>query len=240
MLPLFLDIMSSYLSHSSSKACWVLGEMILSPSKMFLCAGASTGDFRKSSSLCMNGFSKNSLHFSWRFVSGIQFLGRSFSNCSMVQISNTSPSLQFFSVKAITWSFGICRCSWWLKFTMTNGVTVFGTLSFRSAIIGYVQMLGFTLNQSWSGVISTLISSMVLMSMSTTAHKRGGIFTFFFRDTDDLDGDWYSAVSAMTSSFYVNWQVFVLVHDIPMQFWIEESLPKITGLLKFSHTINVW
>ena len=56
--------------------------------------------------------------------------------------------------------------------------------------------------------------------MSTTVHKCGGIFTFFFSDTDDLDGDWYS-VSAMTSLFCVNWQVFALVHDIPMQFCIE-------------------
>ena len=62
---------------------------------------------------------------------------------------------------------------------MTNSVTVFGTLSFRSAIMGYVQMLGFALSQSWSQMISTLISSVVLMSTSTTAHECGGIFTFF-------------------------------------------------------------
>ena len=72
---------------------------------------------------------------------------------------------------------------------MTNSVTMFGTLSLRSAIMGYVHMLAFALNQSWSGMISTLVSSMLLMSTSTTAHERGGIFTFFFSDTDDLDGD---------------------------------------------------
>ena len=122
---------------------------------------------------------------------------------------------------------------------MTKGVTLSGILSFRSAIMGHVQMLAFVLNQSWSGMISTLISSMVLMSTSTTVHERGGNFTFFFSDTDDLDGDWYSAVSAMTSLFCVNWRVFVLVHDIPMQFCIEKSLPKIIGLFKCSHTMNV-
>ena len=79
-------------------------------------------------------------------------------------------------------------------------------------------MLGFSLSQSWSGMISTLISSVVLMSTSTTAHECGGIFTFFFSDTDDLDDDWYSVVSAMTSLFFVNWWVFALVQDIPMQF----------------------
>ena len=115
---------------------------------------------------------------------------------------------------------------------MVNGVTAFGSLSFRSAIMGYVHMLGFVLSQSWSGMIATLISSVVLMSTSTTAHERGGIFTFFFKDTDDLDCDWYSVVSAMTSLFCVNYQVFTLVHEIPMQFWIEKSLPKIMGLFK--------
>ena len=43
------------------------------------------------------------------------------------------------------------------------------------------------------------------MSMSTTAQDLGGILMFFFRDTDALDGVWYSAVSAMTSLFCVNW-----------------------------------
>ena len=106
---------------------------------------------------------------------------------------------------------------------MTNNVTVFGILSFRSAIVGYVQMLGFALNESWSGMISTLISSVVLISSSTTVQECGGIFTFFSKDTDDLDGDWDSVVSAMTLLFCVDWQVFALVHDIPMQFWIEVS-----------------
>ena len=84
--------------------------------------------------------------------------------------------------------------------------------------MGYVHMLGFALNQSWSGVTLTLISSVVLMSMSTTAQDCGGTLMFFFSDTDDLDGVWYSAVSAMTSSFCVNWRVFAFVHEIPMQF----------------------
>ena len=75
---------------------------------------------------------------------------------------------------------------------------MFGSLSFRSAIMVYVHMLGFALNQSLSGMTLTLISSVVLMSTSTTAQDRGGTLMFFFSDTDDLDGVWYSAVSAMT------------------------------------------
>ena len=122
---------------------------------------------------------------------------------------------------------------------MTNGITAFGSLSFRSAIMGYVQMLGFALYQSWSGMISTLISSVMLMSTSTTAQEHGGIFMFFFSDTDDLDGDWYSLVSAMTSLFCVNWWIFALVHNIPMQFCFEKSLPRIIGLFKCSHTMKV-
>ena len=70
---------------------------------------------------------------------------------------------------------------------MTNGVTVFGSLSVRSAIMGYVHMLGFALNQSWSRMTSTFIFSMVLMSMSTTAQDRGGTFMFLFSNTNDLD-----------------------------------------------------
>ena len=46
------------------------------------------------------------------------------------------------------------------------------------------------------------------MSMSTTAQDLGGILMFFFREMDALDGVWYSAVSAMTSLFCVNWRVF--------------------------------
>ena len=106
--------------------------------------------------------------------------------------------------------------------------------------MGYVHMLGFALSQSWSGMTSTLFSSVVLMSTSTTVQDHGGTFMFFFNDTDDLDGVWYSAVSAITSLFCVNWQVFDFVHDIPMQFLIEKSLPRILGLFKCSHTINVW
>ena len=100
--PLFFEMMSSYFSHSLSKAFCVFGDMSLSSKSTFLCTGASAGDFKKSSSFCMNGFSCNSLNFSCRFLSGIQFLGSSFSSCSMVQISNTSPSLQSFSAKATT------------------------------------------------------------------------------------------------------------------------------------------
>ena len=47
------------------------------------------------------------------------------------------------------------------------------------------------------------------MSTSTTAQDHVGILMFFFSDTDALDGVWYSAVSAMTLLFCVNWQVFV-------------------------------
>ena len=56
------------------------------------------------------------------------------------------------------------------------------------------------------------------MSTSTTVQDRGGTLMFFFSDTDALDGVWYSAVSAMTSLFCVNWRVFVLVHEIPIKF----------------------
>ena len=111
MSPLFFEMMSSYFSHSLSKDSCVLGDMFLSSNSTFLCTGAYAGDFRKSSFFCMNGFSKNSLNFSCRFLSGIQFLGSSLSSCSMVQISNISPSLQSFSAKATTWSFGRCKCS---------------------------------------------------------------------------------------------------------------------------------
>ena len=99
-----------------------------------------------------------------------------------------------------------------------NGVTVYGSLSFRSAIMGYVHMLGFALNQSWSGVTLTLISLVVFMSTSTTAQDHGGTFMFLFSDTDDLDDIWYSAVSAITLLFCVSWRVFDFVHDIPIQF----------------------
>ena len=54
--------------------------------------------------------------------------------------------------------------------------------------MGYVHMLGFALNHSWSGMSSTLIFSVVLMSTSTTAQDHGGILMFFFSDTDALDG----------------------------------------------------
>ena len=77
------------------------------------------------------------------------------------------------------------------------------------------------------------------MSMSTTAQDHGGTFMFLFNETDDLDGVWYSVVSAITLLFCVNLRVFDLVHDIPMQFWIEKSLPRIMGLFKCSHTMNV-
>ena len=86
---------------------------------------------------------------------------------------------------------------------------------------------------------STLIFSVVLMSTSTTAQDRGGILMFFFSDMDVLEGVWYSAVSAMTLLFCVNWRVFVFVHEIPIQFWIEKSLPRIMGLFRCSHTMNV-
>ena len=104
---------------------------------------------------------------------------------------------------------------------MTNGVMVFCSLSFRSAITGYVHTLGFALSQSWSGMTLTLVSSVVLMSTSTTAQDYGGTLMFLFSDTNDLKGVWYSVVSAMTSLFCVSWRVLALVHEIPIQFWIE-------------------
>ena len=101
-------------------------------------------------------------------------------------------------------------------------------------------MLGFVLSQSSSGTILTLTSSVLLMSMSTTAHERGGIFAFPLSDTVALDAGWYSSVSAITLLFCVNWHVFTFVQDIPMQFCIEKSLPKIMGHFKCLHTMNVW
>ena len=92
-------------------------------------------------------------------------------------------------------------------------------------------MFGFALSHNWSGVTSTLIFSVVLMSISTTVQDCGGTLMFFFSNTDALNSVWYSDVSAMTSLFCVNLQVFVFVHEIPMQFWIEKSLPRIMGLL---------
>ena len=44
----------------------------------------------------------------------------------------------------------------------------------------------------------------------------------------------------MTSLFCVNWCVFAFVHEMPMQIWIEKSLPNIIGHLRCSHTMNVW
>ena len=99
-----------------------------------------------------------------------------------------------------------------------NGVVIFGSLSFRSATMGYVHMLGCALNQSWSGMTSTLMFSVVLMLTSTTAQDCGGTLIFFFRETEDLDGVWYSVVSAMTLLFCVSWWVFDFVHEIPVQF----------------------
>ena len=80
--------------------------------------------------------------------------------------------------------------------------------------MGYVQMLGFVLSQSLSGMISTLTSSVLLMSTSTTAQEHGGIFAFFLSDTVALDAGWYSSVSAITSLFHVNWHVFAFVQEI--------------------------
>ena len=65
------------------------------------------------------------------------------------------------------------------------------------------------------------------MSTSTTAHDRGGTLMFLFKETEAMTVDWYSAVSAMTSLFCVSWRVFDFVQDMPMQFFIEKSLPRI-------------
>ena len=72
---------------------------------------------------------------------------------------------------------------------MTNGVVAFCSLSFRSAIMGYVHMLGSALYYSWSGITWTLMSSVLLISTSTTAQDHGGTLMFLFRDTEALDGD---------------------------------------------------
>ena len=71
-------------------------------------------------------------------------------------------------------------------------------------------MLGFALSHNWLGMTSTLIFSVVLMSTSTTVQDRGGTLMFFYSDTDALDGVWYSAVSAMTLLFCVNWRCLFL------------------------------
>ena len=189
MSPLFFEIMSLYFSHNLSNAFCVFGDMFLSSStSCVLVLPLVTSDSRRP----FSQMGSRRTHLVFPVVSW------------MVSNSKTSPSLESFSVKAMTWSFGRCRCLWWLKFTMTNGVTASGCLSFRSAIMGYVHMLGFALNHSWSGITSTLISSMLLMSTSTTAQDRGGTLMFLFRDTEALDGDWYSVVSAMTSLFGVS------------------------------------
>ena len=78
------------------------------------------------------------------------------------------------------------------------------------------------------------------MLMSTTAHDSGGTLMFLFKETEAMAVDWYSAVSAMTSLFCVSWRVFDFVQDMPMQFFIEKSLPRIIGLLRCLHTIKVW
>ena len=91
--------------------------------------------------------------------------------------------------------------------------------------MGYVQMLGFALSQSSSGMTLTLISSVLLMSMSTTAQEWGGIFAFLFSETVALDAGWYSSVSAMTSLFCVNWHVFDFVQEISMQILDGEVSP---------------
>ena len=87
MSPLFFE-MSSYFLHSLSKVSCVLGEMFLSFNSTFLCTGASAGDFRKSSSFCMNGFSKNSLNFSLKgyIRLGVQRMYRRFLKFAYVDV----------------------------------------------------------------------------------------------------------------------------------------------------------
>ena len=111
MSPLFFETMSSYFLHSLSNGFCVLGDMSLSSNNTFLWTGTSAGDFKKSSFLVSNGFSKNSFIFSCHFLDGIQFRGISFSSCSLVHISKTSPSLESFSAKATMCVFGRCKCS---------------------------------------------------------------------------------------------------------------------------------
>ena len=153
--PLFFDIMSSYFSHSCSKAALVFGEVFLSSKSTLRCAGTSAGDLRKSSFFLMNGFSNSSESFSSVFISGIQFLGSSCSSSSIVHSSSTSPLLLSCCVNATTWSFGRCKYSLWLKLTMMKGVVSPLFFSLRSAINGYVQMFGFEFSQSSSSWIST-------------------------------------------------------------------------------------
>ena len=145
--PLFLDMISSYLSHSFSNALCVFGEISLSSNSTFLWVGASAGDFRKLSFFFMNGFWNSLVIFSLHCLSGIQFLGRSLSSSFIVQISNTSPWLVSFSVNATTWSFGRCKYSWWLKFTITNGVTVSGLCLLDLLAWGMCRCWGLSLTK---------------------------------------------------------------------------------------------
>ena len=135
--------------------------MFLSSNKTFLCVRASAGDFKKSSFSFINGFSNSSVIFSCLWCSGIQFRGSSCSSSSWCKFPtlclHCSPFLQRLQHDPLG-DVGV-----WLKFTMTNGVTVFGFLSLRSTVMGYVHMLGFVLSQSSSRMTSTLTSSVVLM-----------------------------------------------------------------------------
>ena len=108
MSPLFFEMISSYFSRNLSKAFCVFGDMSLSFNSTFLCTGVFPGEvIIFLHEWVLEKFTELFL----LFLSGIQFLGSYFPSCSMVQISNTSPSLQSFSAKATTWSLGRCKCS---------------------------------------------------------------------------------------------------------------------------------
>ena len=102
-----------------------------------------------------------------------------------------------FSANMTTWSMERYRCSLLLKLTMTKGDTDISILLLRSAIIGYVQMLGFALSHSSSGMISALSLYTDLTSISTTLQALGTL-TCFFSDTVALEVGCNSFVSAMT------------------------------------------
>ena len=61
----------------------------------------------------------------------------------------------------------------------------------------YVQILGWLLSQSSSGINSTLSFSSVLMSTSTTAQDLGGTLILFLSETEAQGVGWISFVSAI-------------------------------------------
>ena len=243
MSSLLLDMILSYLSHSLLNLSLVSDLISLSSRSTFLCVSTSAGDLMKFVA-DVNIFSKSA---SWEHralnrpvLRGTQFLGVG-SRCPSltVFISKTSPSTSSFSVNATTVSFLYLKFSVVLRFIMTNGVTVSSLFSDKSAWSVYMYMLGCLDKQRLSGTIFILSFSSVLMLTSTTAQLLGGNLVVFFRYTAAFVLGLSSFVSAIFLKPLCNILVFSGVQYIPMQYLLAKSLPKITGLFKFSHTKNV-